>query len=117
MNSIKKINSSKSASTFFQGQIETNYRDLVKLFGQPDLLTMEGDIQGSDTCFINKTDAEWTLETPAGIATIYNWKNGRNYLGDEGEEVEEITTWNVGGFERIVVSYIEVALEAYNLNN
>jgi hypothetical protein len=45
-----------------------------------------------------KCDAEWYVEFDDGtVATIYNWKNGRNYLGDDAPPVEAITSWNIGG--------------------
>jgi predicted heme/steroid binding protein len=30
---------------------------------------------------------------------VYNWKNGKAYLGHEGEDVENITDWNVGAHQ------------------
>jgi len=45
----------------------------------------------------DKTDAEWQLMTETGIYfTIYNYKNGKNYLGEEGELIKDITDWHVG---------------------
>jgi len=62
-----------------------DYDDLVRLFGQPS----EGDGY--------KTDAQWTLQTPFGIATIYNYKDGKCYRGASGLAVEDITEWHIGG--------------------
>lgn len=74
--------------TSYRGQIETSYYELCELFGPP----MK---DGFDDC---KTDAEWNICFESGVvATIYNWKNGRNYLGSDGLDVEQITEWNVGG--------------------
>jgi hypothetical protein len=78
--------------TCLQGVIYADYSVLVKLFGKPQ--------PGGD-----KSDAEWVIQSnkldfngrPL-VATIYNWKNGKNYLGDEGEATENITRWNVGGY-------------------
>lgn len=76
--------------TALVGVINTKYDTLVELFGEP--------LPGYDY----KTDAEWAIKinTDSGesvIATIYNWKNGKNYLGDDGTPTEQITRWNIGG--------------------
>ena len=80
----------KVSGTHLVGNIRLGYNKLVELFGEP--------LEGYDY----KTDAEWALEieTETGktvIATIYNWKNGKNYLGQEGPATENITRWNIGG--------------------
>lgn len=72
--------------TCLQGYITCPFEKLVETFGNP----MTGDF--------DKTDAEWNITFDDGtIATIYNWKNGKNYCGDEGQEIAEITDWNIGG--------------------
>jgi hypothetical protein len=70
------------------GTIRASYADLVATFGKP----MRDDIE-------RKTDAEWQIKFDDGTrATIYNWKNGPNWWGDDGTPVEQITRWNIGGF-------------------
>ena len=70
------------------GHIEVSYNRLIELFGEPT----EGDEY--------KVDAEWHVNFDNGIvSTIYNYKNGKNYLGNRGENVENITHWHVGGYE------------------
>ena len=75
--------------TFLRGYIKASYEQLVKTFGEPH------DPDGDNY----KTDVEWAFEFADGtIATLYNWKNGHNYLGEaEGLEVNDIYEWNVGG--------------------
>jgi len=71
--------------TYRVGNLDCSYSKLVETFGEP----LIGDY---------KTDAEWDIEFSDGlIATIYNWKNGKNYCGEDGQEVDEITHWHVGG--------------------
>jgi len=73
-------------NTSLQGNIGAGYGILCKLFGQP---------HDSDGC---KSDAGWDIEFDDGtIATIYNWKNGKNYCGRDGYDTQKITSWNVGG--------------------
>ena len=86
--------------TCLQGELEIEYKELVKLFGKPNAKT-DG----------YKVDAEWVIFTPEGVATIYNYKSGKNYLGEEGLEVEEITDWHIGGHNEGVVRIIKHALK------
>lgn len=73
--------------THLQGYITADYDELTAVFGEP---TSDGDGY--------KVDAEWDLVFADGtVATIYNWKNGHNYLGEEGLPPECITRWHIGG--------------------
>lgn len=88
--------------TFGQGQIHATYKQLISAFGNP----LE---QGFDDY---KSDAEWIVRFSHGlVATIYNWKNGRNYLGDAGIATESITVWNIGGNSADAVRLVEQAIE------
>jgi len=64
--------------------------DLCSTFGEP---SSHGDGY--------KTDAEWELkiktEEKEEVVTIYNWKDGHNYCGEDGNPVHLITDWHVGG--------------------
>ena len=72
--------------TSLQGEIKCFYKTLAKKFGVPD----KGDGY--------KVDAEWVMQFEDGtVATIYNYKNGHNYLKNEGTPTEEIIEWHVGG--------------------
>ena len=74
----------------------TTYEQLVKAFGQPILYTeADGD----------KVDAEWVGWIDDQLFTIYNYKTGKCYCGDEGIPVEELTgdDWHIGGFNKAVV--------------
>ena len=77
----------KTDGTSFKGYLTANYDELVKAFGEPM------DIK------LLKQDACWDIEFEDGtIATIYNWKNGVNYCGVEGQNVQHIRDWHIGGF-------------------
>jgi hypothetical protein len=72
--------------TSLMGEITCSYEKLRKLFGYPE----RGDGY--------KVDAEWSIKFEDGtIATIYNWKDGKNYNGAKGKNVEDITIWHIGG--------------------
>ena len=76
-----------TGGTYLQGHIDTTYENIVSVLGKQHH-------NGDDY----KTDAEWNIKFEDGtIATLYNWKNGKNYCGDEGCELEDITEWNIGG--------------------
>jgi hypothetical protein len=82
-----------------QGELDISYAELVKTFGIP----MVWDDY--------KTDAEWKVCFEDGTrATIYNYKNGKNYCGAEGQEVQDITDWNIGGFNEKAVERVKEAL-------
>lgn len=87
--------------THRQGQIITTYRDIVNTFGKP-----------SKDYDDYKSDAEWNIEFENGmVATLYNYKNGINYLGrKEGIPKTKITEWNIGGVDKTVVSLIQLAI-------
>lgn len=79
----KQVN---SGGTFLIAEIKTSYSKLVSLFGEPTV----GDEY--------KIDAEWEIEFEDGtVATIYNWKDGKNYCGSDGLNVQNIKDWHIGG--------------------
>lgn len=87
--------------TSLKGYVSTDYATLVEVFGEPH---SDGDGY--------KVDAEWMLQFSNGVvATIYNYKDGRNYCGEDGLDVEDICDWHVGGkssmADRTVDQYIE----------
>lgn len=68
-------------------RVEADYGLLCKLFGQP--------WSPPD----HKVDAEWKFEFEDGVkGSIYNWKDGKNFLGWTGTPTEEIRTWSIGGY-------------------
>jgi len=94
MPKITSVNKVTPNGTCFQGYLNCTYKDIVRCYGEP----LEGD---------HKTDAEWIILWDDGlVGTIYNWKNGKNYLGEDGIEVEDITEWNIGGSKKNVETRI-----------
>ena len=92
---IKSVNTASADWTSLQGYITVPYQKLIETFGKPE----EGDGY--------KVDAEWVIEFEDGtIATIYNWKNGKNYCGSSGLPVSRIEEWNVGGKDKDAVKKV-----------
>jgi hypothetical protein len=90
--------------THLQGHINCDYQTLVQVFGHP-LRSGYDDY---------KTDAEWHIRfNDSSVATIYNWKNGYNYLGSAGTPVQQIKRWNVGGFDEHAIDRINSAIKEY----
>lgn len=91
-----------SNMTSLQGRITATYAQLVSTFGEPLK-------EGFDDY---KSDAEWLVQFEDGIvATIYNWKDGKNYCGHEGTSTEFITDWHVGGTSSLSLSDVKQALK------
>lgn len=88
--------------TCLVGHIDTKYSSLLDTFGEPNSQWDE-----------YKTDAEWIINTPDGIATIYNYKDGKNYNGQDGLETHLIKDWHIGGHTDEVVRWIERAIDNY----
>lgn len=88
--------------TSLQGYVDADYKELVDLFGKPT----KGDAY--------KVDAEWVLKfDDSTVATIYNYKNGKNYNGDEGLAVEQIRDWHIGGHDKQVVNRVQIILDLH----
>lgn len=86
--------------TSLQGNINISYAELVKAFGREDS-------KGDDY----KVQAEWYIQTPAGIATIYDYKEGNKYNGKDGIAKSKVTDWHIGGHSAAVVPWIYKALK------
>ena len=87
--------------TSLKGYINCSFRELTRAFGDP---------HNSDKY---KSDAGWDIEFADGlVATIYNWKDGKNYCGNEGADVFDIIEWNVGGNVKDVVERIRYILKS-----
>tara|TARA_X000001388_G_scaffold54344_1_gene39903 strand:+ start:599 stop:889 length:291 start_codon:yes stop_codon:yes gene_type:complete len=83
--------------THLQGYIHATYYQLLEAFGKPH-----------DNGDGYKTDVEWAFKFADGtVATLYNWKNGKNYLGEEGSELKDMFTWNIGGRSERAVTKIK----------
>ena len=89
--------------TCLQGSIFASFKELLKTFGPPHTKGRWG----------RKTDVEWAFKfSDDTIATLYNWKNGRNYLGSDGLELNDIYEWKVGGRDKKAVSRLLERLSA-----
>ena len=103
---MKFTKATEANGTHLQGNVGATYQELVEVFGEPIRYDSDGT-----THMNNKTDAEWRISFEDGtVATIYNYKNGLNYLGAEGKRVNEISMWNVGGHSERAVFLVNEEL-------
>lgn len=77
MKGIKRVDPKYKKGTGYQTEIALTYDFIVEQFGKPDPASADG-----------KVNASWTLKTPAGYATIYDYKS------DKAPELNE--TWHIG---------------------
>ena len=90
--------------TCLQGYIDTTYATLVKTFGEP-----HNDGDGY------KVDAEWCLKFEDGtVATIYNYKDGKNYNGKAGKATKNITEWHIGGHSKKAVECVTETVHSHS---
>ena len=72
-----------------QDDIGVSYTRLVKAFGEP---IIDYDVT---------SDALWIIKTEDGVViTIYDYKKGKNYLGNMGLPADAISYWHIGGFNK-----------------
>ena len=93
----------RTGGTFLQGElVNITYYELIDIFGPPN---SNGDG--------HKIEVEWRLFIEGHIVTIYNWKNGKKYLGEYGIPVENMFLWNVGGHTREAYSTLLKYIREY----
>tara|TARA_R110002012_G_scaffold303475_1_gene505239 strand:- start:24 stop:419 length:396 start_codon:yes stop_codon:yes gene_type:complete len=89
-----------------RGGIDCSYKTLFDIFGKPSELYDD-----------YKSDAEWQVEFPDGmVATIYNYKDGVNYNGEDGIPTEKLTDWHIGGKDRLCVDRIKSIINKERIN-
>jgi hypothetical protein len=83
-------------NSWLQGEVKITYAELVEIFGRENNT-------GDDY----KVQAEWSIKFADGIyATIYDWKEGKNYCGDDGISKEQVTNWHIGGTTKASVTHV-----------
>jgi hypothetical protein len=83
-----------------RGEVIATYKELTDLFGSPT----SGDG--------NKVEAHWAVKFSDGtVATVYNWKDGKSYLGEQGKDVKDITEWHIGGYGPSAPILVQLTLE------
>lgn len=94
------LNENANLSCSLVGYITANFEELQTLFGNPSM----GD--GF------KTDAEWVVTfEDRSYLSIYNYKDGVNYNGEEGTPTDEITDWHLGGVNKDAIPHLEKLLK------
>ena len=83
---VQSAHEANAAGTSFIHEIDIAYDELIRILGKPT------HAQGDS----HKVDIEWVITRGPDVFTIYNYKDGKNYLGDEGLENEDIRDWHIG---------------------
>ena len=97
---ISETYTNEVGGTHYQGEIDVSYDKLVETFGEPT--------DGDDY----KTQKEWVIKFYDGtIATIYDWKWGYEYNGEDGTHYTNVPTWNIGGFSKQALFNVMDALK------
>jgi hypothetical protein len=85
-----------------QGHVDAGYKELVEMLGKPT----KGDG--------HKVDAEWYIRfEDGGIASIYNYKDGKNYNGQDGKPTDQIRDWHIGGFDRKSADRVQILVDLH----
>jgi len=106
MNKAKIISYSpvKVESTYgtsFQKKIKITYDEIVSKLGKEHYGASDDE----------KTLVEWCFEFSNGtVATLYNWKDGKNYDPINGLDKEKITDWHIGGHNQDAVLLMNTLL-------
>jgi len=88
--------------TCLQGYINCDYATLVNVFGNPN--------GGIDPY---KSDCAWDVVINGVVCTIYNYKDGKNYLGAQGLDKENITCWHIGGRSQQSANIVKNVIEQH----
>ena len=83
-------------STHGVGSFDAPFSYVRAILGEP---IYKKEYDGHDY----KSDVVWQIiinSDPIEIIRVYNYKDGKNYLGDEGKKVEQITYWKIGSNNR-----------------
>ena len=85
--------------TSLMGYIDCSYDRLLKTFGAPH--TGDG----------YKVDAQWLIQFEDNrTASIYNFKDGKNYMGNKGKALDNIRDWHIGGHNKSVIEDVKEIL-------
>ena len=117
---IEKIITSNNrllTSHHLQAEVICSFKDLTSLFGRPF----------SYKKFGSAIDVQWAFVLDSGeIVTLYNWKNGPNYMTDNYRQksvfaayaryrriykLKDITEWNIGAENPEPAYYIKRVIE------
>jgi hypothetical protein len=84
---IKLLDTDTEIGMGLAGAIDVSYAKLVKVLGEPNFTEHTDQY---------KVDAAWILELNGKPITVYNYKDGKNYNGDNGLPTSKITDWHIG---------------------
>jgi hypothetical protein len=84
---MKKLDIHSSNGTGLMGYLKCDFQSLLFAFGDHGGGSADGKVR-----------AEWTVDTPVGCYTVYDYK--------ESTPVDEITEWHIGGHSEAVLAEV-----------
>jgi hypothetical protein len=79
--------------------VNARYPRIVQVFGQP-----------TNNGYDDTTDAKWSIKSPHGTVLLYNYKNGKAYVGINGTPTEDITYWQIRAETLVAAEWVQDAL-------
>jgi len=99
----EQVTLTTSGGGCLNGRILVSFAKLVRLLGEPN--------SNNDGY---KTDAEWAVSFKGETFAIYNYKDGKNYNGKGGLDIEQLMDWHIGGNDKVVANeLIELIKSVY----
>lgn len=103
---VHENGSSKANGTSLLEYINITYAELCDLFGEPLGPSSDNKVAAEWHVSLYEQGSDWTGPEDAFV-TIYNYKDGRNYDPQNGLNVQDITSWHVGGKSPIHAHILE----------
>ena len=87
---LQRVKRQRGGRTF---TIYASYANLVEVLGDPKNVNR----------YTEKIDVQWDVKDvdTGQTLSVWNYKNGPNYLGENGTPPEEIAKWSAGGDAKI----------------
>ena len=101
MSKIVSINKEAFKGGALLNYLTSTSDNLISILGEPS----KSEMYKSDWSWIIQFDNGEQLE-------IYDWKVGKNYCGDHGLDLEDISEWHIGGYNQDLALTLKNLIES-----